>query len=98
MRDRLASLAEAAVVSGFAEPNAPIPTMDHHKTNAVRMLDRMRISYELRKYPVDPEDLRGRRLWLQRSTRTDIDPRRKCELVDGLDPDTNLQQTATLPG
>ena len=46
MRDRLASLAEVAVVSSFAEPDAP-PTMAH-KTNAVRMLDRMRISYELR--------------------------------------------------
>ena len=28
-----------------------------HKTNAVRLLDRMRISYELREYAVDPEDL-----------------------------------------
>jgi hypothetical protein len=38
MCDRLASLTEVAVVSGFAEPNAPIPTMAD-KTNAVRMLD-----------------------------------------------------------
>ena len=28
-----------------------------HKTNAVRLLDRMRIAYQLREYPVDPEDL-----------------------------------------
>src|SRR5215813_6715550 len=28
-----------------------------HKTNAVRLLDQMRISYELREYAVDPEDL-----------------------------------------
>ena len=28
-----------------------------HKTNAVRLLERMRISYELREYAVDPEDL-----------------------------------------
>ena len=28
-----------------------------HKTNAARLLDRMRISYELREYAVDPEDL-----------------------------------------
>ena len=28
-----------------------------HKTNAVRLLDRMRINYELREYTVDPEDL-----------------------------------------
>ena len=97
MRDRLASLTEVAVVSGFAEPNAPIPTMAD-KTNAVRMLDRMRISYELREYPVDPEDLAGGDCGCKdRHVRT-FDPRRKCELVDGLDPDTNLQQTATLPG
>jgi len=28
-----------------------------HKTNAVRLLDQMGISYELREYAVDPEDL-----------------------------------------
>src|SRR5215470_7138586 len=28
-----------------------------HKTNAARLLDQMRISYELREYAVDPEDL-----------------------------------------
>jgi len=28
-----------------------------HKTNAVRLLDQTRISYELRQYAVDPEDL-----------------------------------------
>src|SRR5215469_10467459 len=28
-----------------------------HKTNAVRLLDQMRISYELREYAVDPQDL-----------------------------------------
>src|SRR5215470_10915351 len=28
-----------------------------HKTNAVRLLDQMRISYELREYAVDPDDL-----------------------------------------
>lgn len=28
-----------------------------HKTNAVRLLDRLNISYELREYEVDPEDL-----------------------------------------
>jgi len=28
-----------------------------HKTNAVRLLDKMRIGYELREYPVDPRDL-----------------------------------------
>jgi Cys-tRNA(Pro)/Cys-tRNA(Cys) deacylase len=28
-----------------------------HRTNAVRLLDQMRISYELREYAVDPEDL-----------------------------------------
>src|SRR5215475_8857718 len=28
-----------------------------HKTNAVRLLDQMRISYELGEYAVDPEDL-----------------------------------------
>ena len=28
-----------------------------HKTNAVRLLDQMHISYELREYAVDPEDL-----------------------------------------
>jgi len=28
-----------------------------HKTNAVRLLDQMRITYELREYAVDPEDL-----------------------------------------
>jgi len=28
-----------------------------HKTNAVRLLDQMRISYELLEYAVDPEDL-----------------------------------------
>jgi Cys-tRNA(Pro)/Cys-tRNA(Cys) deacylase len=28
-----------------------------HKTNAVRLLDQMRIGYELREYAVDPEDL-----------------------------------------
>ena len=28
-----------------------------HKTNAVRFLDQMRITYELREYTVDPEDL-----------------------------------------
>jgi len=33
-----------------------IPIMVH-KTNAVRLLDQMRISYELREYAVDPEDL-----------------------------------------
>jgi len=28
-----------------------------HKTNAVRLLDQMRVSYELREYAVEPEDL-----------------------------------------
>jgi len=28
-----------------------------HKTNAVRFLDQMRITYEVREYTVDPEDL-----------------------------------------
>jgi len=28
-----------------------------HKTNAVRLLDQLKIPYELREYPVDPEDL-----------------------------------------
>src|SRR6266481_8452629 len=28
-----------------------------HKTNAVRLLDQLRIPYELREYKVDPEDL-----------------------------------------
>ena len=28
-----------------------------HKSNAVRLLDQMGISYELREYAVDPEDL-----------------------------------------
>ena len=28
-----------------------------HKTNAVRLLDQLRLSYELREYAVDPEDL-----------------------------------------
>jgi Cys-tRNA(Pro)/Cys-tRNA(Cys) deacylase len=28
-----------------------------HKTNAVRLLDQMRIGYQLREYTVDPEDL-----------------------------------------
>ena len=28
-----------------------------HKTNAVRLLDRLNIAYELREYEVDPEDL-----------------------------------------
>ena len=28
-----------------------------HKTNAVRLLDRLGIQYELREYEVDPEDL-----------------------------------------
>jgi len=28
-----------------------------HKTNAVRLLDQLRISYELREYAVDPQDL-----------------------------------------
>ena len=30
-----------------------------HKTNAARILDQMHISYELREYEVDPEDLRA---------------------------------------
>jgi len=38
-----------------------------HKTNAVRLLDQMRFTYELREYAVDPEDLAARRLLLQRA-------------------------------
>jgi Cys-tRNA(Pro)/Cys-tRNA(Cys) deacylase len=35
--------------------------MSHPKTNAVRMLDRERIDYELRAYPVDESDLSAER-------------------------------------
>lgn len=38
-----------------ASPNAAI--LMAHKTNAVRLLDQMHISYELREYLVDPQDL-----------------------------------------
>jgi Cys-tRNA(Pro)/Cys-tRNA(Cys) deacylase len=30
-----------------------------HKTNAVRLLDQLHVSYELREYSVDPEDLKA---------------------------------------